>query len=648
MHLKFQLQLKNKQNNIMASPITQRVKSYAKQVVIDQDKLKIAGTPGVPDVVTDIHKDLGVTFTGEDGGDEYVKSMTAERDKRQPNMPLKDYMKLKDRQNAQSGSAGFQGTENGENVDATQWSNQDVEYGNRTDQEVIKGSEGKPATDAYLDPKYKTNLSRSQAANQRRRENMLDRSTKRDNKRNYRLLKKTKRKVGSLTPDQQKQFDYLEKNRFTDGQMNDYNKDSSGNITGNKLQDGSSSLNNPIGWNEQISGTQNGQTQATLANIERYEKETGVKPTVVNDVITNKKQTAGAGVGKAKAKPIKDNPKTGYVQKAYSGFQKPPTPKKQVGGELLDKAGNKIGDVSNTGSFSKVSSDIVPYKGPKVKSLGTGGNAASGGTKLLNKVNKGLNNLPDKGKIGLLKKIGLGVTGAGLGYLGYKVATASTPPPPDKTNDDVDVKPKKGKSYDQAYQDRDRKTYGHMNKSNYIKEAKRQNDVFAKTGKWDYKNDPKDPGPVSSIKPAKVAPVSTNVKPEANVNLDKISQPERKPTISNKQGKALNKLNKLEGRKQTSRRDIRIAKQKDKAAGLSRKQVRQNKQMRKAGNKPSGSQSQITMPRVMNSSQYEQVKKLGNGSAIDAVTSGKVTIKGLEDQLKASTFRQKGWSGYQK
>ena len=71
--------------------------------------------------------------------------------------------------------------------------------------------------------------------------------------------------------------------------------------------------------------------------------------------------------------------------------------------------------------------------------------------------------------------------------------------------------------------------------------------------------------------------------------------------------------------------------------------------MRKAGNEPSKSQSQITMPRVMNSSQYEQVKKLGNGSAIDAVTSGKVTIKGLEDQLKLSAgFKQKGWSGYQK
>ena len=198
---------------------------------------------------------------------------------------------------------------------------------------------------------------------------------------------------------------------------------------------------------------------------------------------------------------------------------------------------------------------------------------------------------------------------------------------------------------------RDRKTYGHMNKSNYIKEAKRQNDVFAKTGKWDYKNAPKNPGPVSSIKPTEVAPVSSGaLEVKAPVNLDKISQPERqKPIISNKQEKANNKLERLQGRKVTPRRQNRIAKQQDKAAGLSRGEVRRNKLMRKAGNMPSGSQSQITMPRVMNSRTYEQVKKLGNGSAIDAVTSGKVTIQGLEDQLKsASGFRQKGWSGYQK
>ena len=616
----------------MASPITQRVKSYAKQVIIEDEKLKIPGTPGVPDVVTNIHKDLGVTFTGEDGGDQYVKDITAERDRRQPNMPLKDYMKLKDRQNAQSGSVGFQGTENDENVDATQWSNQDVEYGNREEEKIIKGSEGKPATDAYLDPRYKNNLSRSQAANQRRRENMLDRSTKRDNKRNYRLLKKTKRKVGSLTPEQQKQFDYLEKNRFTGGQMNDYNKDSSGNITGNKLQDGSSSLNNPIGWSEQVSGTQNGQTQATLINQERYEKETGVKPTVVNDVISNQNQKV----------------KTGYIQKGYSGFQQnASSPKKN---KIYRRIGEAVGGLVN--KFSKQNKKI-DFKSTNTKlskdpkRIGDGRNLpdiknpkpSSGGGGIGGSIS------------GALKTVGTIGLGATAGYLGAKMLLGSTNKPDNNPNPNPSPEPSKPKvSYDEAYKNRDRKTYGHMNKSNYIKEAKRQNDVFAKTGKWDYKNAPKDPGPVSSIKPIKVAPVSScALEVKAPVNLDKISQPERqKPIISNKQEKANNKLERLQGRKVTPRRQNRIAKQQDKAAGLSRGEVRRNKLMRKAGNMPSGSQSQISMPRVMNSAQYEQVKKLGGGSAIDAVTSGKVTIKGLEDQLKSSTFRQKGWSGYQK
>jgi len=619
----------------MASPITQRVKSYAKQVVIDQDKLKIGGTPGVEDVVTQINKDLGVTFTGEDGGDQYVKDMTAERDRRQPGMDLKDYMKLKDRQNAQSGSVGFQGTENGENVDATQWSNQDVEYGNRKDEQIIKGSEGTPGTDAYLDPKFKTNLTRGQAANQRRRENMLDRSTKRDNKRNYRLLKKTLRKNGSLTADQQAQFDFLKKNRFTDGQMNDYNKDSSGKITGNKLQDGSSSLNNPAGWTEQTSGTgKGGQTQATLENIERYKKEYGVEPKIVDGNISFNKQKV----------------KTGYIQKGYSGYQNPPSPQKQA--RLYSKIGEAVGGLVN--KFSKQTKKIdfkstdktlgakkigdgknLPaIKNPKPSSGGGGGGGATGGV---------INFAKKAAKYGL---------GAAVVAKGAQMLLGSSNKPDNNPNPSPSPEPSKPKvSYDEAYKNRDRKTYGHMNKSNYIKEAKRQNDVFAKTGKWDYKNAPKNPGLASTIKPAKIAPVSSGaLEVKAPVNLDKISQPERKkPIISNKQEKANNKLERLQGRKVTPRRQNRIAKQQDKAAGLSRGEVRKNKLMRKAGNTPSGSQSSISMPRVMTGAQYNQVKKLGGGSAIDAVTSGKVTLTGLEDQLKTSAgFKQKGWSGYQK
>ena len=435
MHLKFQLQLKNKQNNIMASPITQRVKSYAKQVVIDQDKLKIGGTPGVEDVVTKINKDLGVTFTGEDGGDQYVKDITAERDRRQPNMPLKDYMKLKDRQNAQSGSVGFQGTENGENVDATQWSNQDVEYGNREEEQIIKGSEGKPGVDAYLDPQFKTNLSRSQTANQRRRENMLDRSTKRKNKRAYRLLNKQKRKSGSLTPEQQEKLDFLEQNRYTDGLLNNYNKDSSGKVTGNKLQDGSSSLNNPIGWTEQTSGTgKGGQTQATLANIERYKKEYGVEPTIVDGNISFNKQKV----------------KTGYTQKGYSGFQQnASSPKKN---KIYRRIGEGIGEIVN--KFSKQNKKI-DFKSTNTKlskdpkRIGDGRNLpdiknpkpSSGGGGIGGSIS------------GALKTVGTIGLGATAGYLGAKMLLGSTNKPDNNPNPNPSPEPSKPKvSYDEAYQ----------------------------------------------------------------------------------------------------------------------------------------------------------------------------------------------------
>ena len=53
-----------------------------------------------------------------------------------------------------------------------------------------------------------------------------------------------------------------------------------------------------------------------------------------------------------------------------------------------------------------------------------------------------------------------------------------------------------GKSWDQAYKDRDMKTYGNLNKSEYVTEAKRQKTVHKKTGKWDYKNAPEKGKPV--------------------------------------------------------------------------------------------------------------------------------------------------------
>ena len=590
----------------MASPITQRVKTAFNQV----DKVKVdKGKLGyVEDKVTAINETAPLVEASEG---QVVKASTErcgiEISNDDPRCVAYNKMSPDEIQ----ASEQKQGLREG--------------YVSQADADAQNAAVEPPETKEYgtiipveLDNKYQENQTRAGAMNQVRRNRSLQRNIKRENNKARRGLNRQARK-GTLSEQDQKDLKYYNDNRYTSGSGGNAKRDANGNIIGSNLEDAMGDMNRGIGF----TGKTSGGNANTEANRQRLINE-GRVDEFGND-ITFKKQTAGAGVAKGeKASKI---PKSGYKQKAYSGFQQnPKSYNKQA--ELLDKSGSKLGDVSKTGSFSKVSSAVGPVNQVKAPPV-------SGGTKFLNKVNKGLNTLPNKGKVGLLKKIGLGVTAVGLGYLGAKIATASSSP---EVKPDVkpDVKPKTGKSYDQAYQDRDRKTYGHMNKSNYIKEAKRQNDVFGKTGKWDYKNAPKDPGPVSTLKPSGVVKVSTNVKPTANVNLDKISQPERKPVLNNKQKKAVNKIGKLEGRKQTSRRDIRIAKQKDKAAGLSRKQVRQNKQMRK-GN--------FTTTKTSSGS------VTGGQAAVNNFISQNenATIKQRENELKASTgFKQKGFSGFQK
>ena len=46
-------------------------------------------------------------------------------------------------------------------------------------------------------------------------------------------------------------------------------------------------------------------------------------------------------------------------------------------------------------------------------------------------------------------------------------------------------KPKKKTSYSEAYKKRDMKTYGNLTEAEYTAEAKRQNESYKKTGKWD-------------------------------------------------------------------------------------------------------------------------------------------------------------------
>ena len=80
-------------------------------------------------------------------------------------------------------------------------------------------------------------------------------------------------------------------------------------------------------------------------------------------------------------------------------------------------------------------------------------------------------------------------------------------------------KPTGKKSYDQAYKDRDKKTYGKMDKADYIKEAKRQN-ASKKAGKgYDVKGKGKDTPPRKKAVASTITPVGIK-KVEISTKLD--------------------------------------------------------------------------------------------------------------------------------
>ena len=89
----------------------------------------------------------------------------------------------------------------------------------------------------------------------------------------------------------------------------------------------------------------------------------------------------------------------------------------------------------------------------------------------------------------VMKLGALGVAGYALSKLGGEGGAGIVDSTNAQNNDTKPtVKPtKKKKSYDQAFEDRG-KRYKNMDKASYIKEAKRQNAVHKKTGKWDVKD----------------------------------------------------------------------------------------------------------------------------------------------------------------
>ena len=73
-------------------------------------------------------------------------------------------------------------------------------------------------------------------------------------------------------------------------------------------------------------------------------------------------------------------------------------------------------------------------------------------------------------------------------------------------------------SYDMAYKNRDMKTYGGMNKAEYIKEAKRQTKSFESTGKFDAPK-PRKKQKTISVSTKAAGPASTTAKPTASVEI---------------------------------------------------------------------------------------------------------------------------------
>ena len=105
----------------------------------------------------------------------------------------------------------------------------------------------------------------------------------------------------------------------------------------------------------------------------------------------------------------------------------------------------------------------------------------------------------------VMKLGALGVAGYALSKLGGNEVV------PEAKAQDNDVKPtvkptKKKKSYDQAFEDRG-KRYKNMDKASYITEAKRQNAVYKKTGKWDVKDNYDSRPKVEKVTTIKAEPI---------------------------------------------------------------------------------------------------------------------------------------------
>ena len=224
--------------------------------------------------------------------------------------------------------------------------------------------------------------------------------------------------------------------------------------------------------------------------------------------ITQPLLNMGAPVKMMAKPPSKDsevkfeNPTTGTANRKTP----PPAPTKQVktlvkkiGQQLIKKGSQRmLPAVSNTGVAT--TKKVIKKSAPRTievvgKTVANPKNTGGGFMNIAKKVMK----LGALGVAGYaLSKLG-GDGGAGLGSLVDSTNAQNNDTKPT-------VKPKKKKSYDQAFEDRG-KRYKNMDKASYIKEAKRQNAVYKKTGKWDVKDSYDSRPKVEKVTTIKAKPI---------------------------------------------------------------------------------------------------------------------------------------------
>ena len=628
----------------ITSPITQRVSSWKQVGNENEVKTDAAGnmyqdanTPIVEDKVTEINESTGVTdkkapkadTTEMYQGSDYIGDVLMKSDR----FKGLSGQALADAGHISADNISDWNTRTGYTAPTGPTTPVDDKLPKVNEVSTIKPSGVVPVNVAA---DQKVVLSRAGAGNQARREGMLDRKTRRRDRKAHRQLKRqaaanrrddiksgviergdsTRRDAISsgygLSDKQKAVYDYTKKNRKSgSGIVDNYNfeTDSKGNtvITGNKL----SSLSDSSGASVGTSINPN----TTKGSMDALAK-------IVNT----------GGTLSAEDQARYDKHLASFKQKTLN----PISPKKQV--DLLDESGNVIKRLSNT---SGGGTSNLPVR--------AGSNLPATTNVTPSKIEKGLKGMRDtkaKGKWGTMSKI---IGGVGLGTLAW-MGLGSSDSDNNKTEDPPKPKPTKGKSWDQAYQDRDRKVYGHLNKADYIKEGKRQKGIHAKTGKWDWKNAPKDPGPVKSeIKPElKVTTKdTTDLKVDTSKVVDslktKATVPTVEPKVSEKKVEKLdNRLDRLKDRKITPRRERKIAKLEQKQAGVDRGVIRAAKVVDK------------NTPKVFESIQKGDLSNAVRNARkvnrqIDKNPDVVQNIKQRESQLKkAAGFKQKGWSGYQK